>query len=53
LLRGAGRGCVFACFGRDRMGPFVAGRPFCKCPPAPAYGRHLLLYFAKGLPKKR
>ena len=31
-------------------GPAAAGRPLCKCPPAAACGRHLLLYFARDLP---
>jgi len=31
-------------------GPAAAGRPLCKCPPASACGRPLLLYFARDLP---
>jgi len=30
--------------------PAAAGRPLCKCPPASACGRPLLLYFARSLP---
>jgi hypothetical protein len=43
------RACVFGRESRARPGPLAAGRPLCKCPPAPACGRHLLLYFAKDL----
>lgn len=31
----------------ELMGPVEVGRGLGKCPPAPAVGRHLLLYFAQ------
>ncbi|CAQ44186.1 hypothetical protein Smlt0599 [Stenotrophomonas maltophilia K279a] len=32
---------------RELKGPAGTGRGLGKCPPAPAVGRHLLLYFAQ------
>ena len=45
-LRQAG---FFAWISRDRMGLAVAGKGLDKCPPAPACGRPLLLYFVQTL----
>ncbi len=39
--------CVFVRCLCELRGPAVTGRGLGKCPPAPAVGRHLLLYFAQ------